>query len=198
MLILDNITCIRGSNVLFRDVGFCLSEGAMLLIRGANGSGKTSLLDIIAGDLAPSSGAVRWDGRAQDSLHIGHTSHIQEEKTAEENLKIWAAAYGSETLVGAAMHYYDLEENRNTPAQYLSAGMKRRLALSRLIVAPCKLWLLDEPTNFLDEEALLLTVSLIETRVNQGGIVIVATHIMNSAIPAHTLDLADFKVQHPI
>jgi heme exporter protein A len=67
------------------------------------------------------------------------------------------------------------------------------VALARLIVVPCKLWLLDEPTNFLDEDAVLLTASLIESRVKQGGIVVAASHIMNSAIAAHTLFMEDFR-----
>ena len=173
----------------------------MLLVKGANGSGKTSLLDIIAGEMLPSAGRISWEGQdisrhpylARDMLHIGHTSHINEEVTTTQNIENWGREYDTETLVKAALHYYDLGDFKDIPAKHLSAGLKRRLALARLIVAPCKLWLLDEPTNFLDEEALLLTVSLIETRVKQGGIVIAATHIMNSAVDAHTLDLSDFK-----
>ncbi len=68
------------------------------------------------------------------------------------------------------------------------------MALARLIVAPSKLWLLDEPTNFLDDEAVKLMAGLIEARVAQGGIVVVASHIMNSSIAAHTLWLGDFRV----
>jgi heme exporter protein A len=182
-------------------MGFCLQEGALLLVKGANGSGKTSLLDILAGIGKPDEGRALWEGQdiakhpylVRDMMHIGHASHINEEWTVEKNIAAWGDEYDTQTLVRAALHYYDLEDCKDVLAKHLSAGLKRRLALSRLIVAPCKLWLLDEPTNFLDEEALLLTVSLIETRVKQGGIVIVATHIMNSAIDAHMLDMADFN-----
>jgi len=172
----------------------------MLLIKGANGAGKTSLIDILAGKSAANEGQVLWNGKSiknhpdfsRDMMLIGHSSNINENVTAGENIAAWAKQYDTETLINAALHYYDLGHYKDTKAAHLSAGMQRRLALSRLIVAPCKLWLLDEPTNFLDEEALLLTVSLIETRVKQGGIVIAATHIMNSAVDAHTLDLGDF------
>ena len=201
MLTFENITCIRGKNVLFKDMGLCLQEGAMLLVKGANGAGKTSLIEILAGILPPNAGQVLWNGQpvaknpdfTRDMMHIGHISDIMEKESVEKNIATWAKKYDTQTLINAALHYYDLADYKDTPAKHLSAGLKRRLALSRLIVAPCKLWLLDEPTNFLDEEALLLTVSLIETRVKQGGIVITATHIMNSSVDAHALNLADFR-----
>jgi heme exporter protein A len=96
-------------------------------------------------------------------------------------------------LLPAALKFYGLTPYKDCLARELSAGWQRRVALSRLIIAPCKLWLLDEPTNFLDEEAVMLTASLIESRVKQGGIVIAASHIMNSAVASHTLWLEDFS-----
>lgn len=202
MLSIENITCKRNNTVLFQDIGLCLPPGTFLLIKGANGSGKTSLIDILAGRHRPDSGQVLWNGQdvarhpylPQEMIHIGHDSDINIKKTVEENINTWAKLFDTATLINAALHFYDLEPYRHTKAMHLSAGLKRRLALARLIVSPCRLWLLDEPTNFLDENALHLTTSLIETRVEQGGIVIVATHIMTSSVDAHTLLLEDFKV----
>lgn len=201
MFACENIACMRGERVLFQHLGFCLQPGALLLLKGPNGIGKTTLIKILAGLLPPEHGRVLWDGIPigasdlfkREMLMIGHKSAVKLDSTVEENISFWAKIFGTEMLVPAALKFYDLTPLKAVPASQLSAGWQRRVALARLIVAPCQLWLLDEPTNFLDDEAVKLTASLIETRVNQGGIVVVASHIMNSSIAAHTLYLGDFR-----
>lgn len=200
MLITENLTCAIGERVIFSGVGFCLQSGALLLLKGPNGSGKTTLLRALAGLLPVETGTITWDdepiaGNAnfkRELMLVGHRSAVKLDATVRENLGFWAAFYKTPMLVGAALRFYDLERFADTPARELSAGWQRRVALARLIVSPCKLWLLDEPTNFLDEEAVILTASLIESRVKQGGIVVAASHIMQSPVASHTLFLEDF------
>ncbi len=202
MLICDNLRCERGEKTVFDHLGFCLQSGSLLILKGANGSGKTTLLKILSGLLMPDRGKILWDNVPiqdnqnfkRDLMAIGHKSGVKGDATVFENLQFWANLYNTELLVEAAMAFYDLTKFSDVPASQLSAGWQRRVALARLIVAPCRLWLLDEPTNFLDEEAVILTANLIETRVQQGGIVVVASHIMTSAIAAHTLWMGDFGV----
>jgi heme exporter protein A len=201
MLAAENLTCQRSERIIFSQLGFCLQEGALLLLKGPNGSGKTSLIRILLGLLQPAEGQIYWNGDSiqdnaqfkRDLMYIGHKSAVKLEATVWENLAFWAKLYDTELLLPAALKFYDLTKCADTPASQLSAGWQRRVALARLVVAPCKLWLLDEPTNFLDDEAVMLTASLIESRVQQGGIVVVASHIMNSAIASHTLWLEDFS-----
>ncbi len=177
-----------------------LKPGALLLLKGPNGVGKTTLIKALAGLAPPETGNILWKDEPikdsvtfkRDLMYIGHKSAVKLDSTVEENLAFWARLYDTEILVPAALKFYDLTKFKDVPASQLSAGWQRRVALARLIVAPCNLWLLDEPTNFLDDEAVMLTASLIESRVMQGGIVVVASHIMNSAIAAHTLYLGDF------
>jgi len=202
MLICDNISCIRGEKPVFAHLGFCLQEGALLLLKGPNGSGKTSLLEIVSGKLPPAQGHILWNGKpiagnaefARDMMAIGHENTADSNVTVQESLMECARRYDSEMLVPAALRFFDLDAMKDKRASELSAGWRRRAALAQLIVAPCKLWLLDEPTDFLDEEAVLLTVSLIESRVKQGGIVIAASHSLNSAMGAHVLELEDFQI----
>lgn len=173
----------------------------MLLLKGANGSGKTSLIKQIAGLLPVDEGQILWNGQPiianeeykRDLMYIGHKSAVKLDSTVEENLTFWGKLYGTEMLIPAALKFYDLAKFKDTPTGQLSAGWQRRVALARLIIAPCRLWLLDEPTNFLDEEAVALTAGLIESRVKQGGIVIAASHIMSSSIASHTLWMEDFQ-----
>ncbi len=200
MLICEDIACVRGDKPLFKHLGFCLQGGALLLLKGPNGSGKTTLLRLLCGLLAADEGRVLWNGEPildnerfrRDLMMIGHKSAVKLDCTVEENLAFWARLYNTELLIPAALKYFDLGRYKDVPATQLSAGWQRRVALARLILSPCPLWLLDEPTNFLDDEAVMLTASLIESRVQQGGIVVAASHIMNSAIAAHTLFMGDF------
>lgn len=201
MLECENLRCVRGDKVVYEHLGFCLQYGTLLLLKGANGSGKTTLLRNLAGLLAVDQGVLLWDKKPiadnndfkRELMMIGHKSGVKADATVFENLQFWAKLYDTEILIPAAMAFYNLGKYSDIPASQLSAGWQRKVALARLIVSPCKLWLLDEPTNFLDDEAVNLTASLIETRVKQGGIVVVASHIMNSSIAAHTLWMDDFK-----
>ena len=200
MLVAETIECVLGERSIFKGLGFCLQPGALLLLKGANGSGKTSLIKILSGMLPVENGAILWDGQPihrnadfkREVMLVGHKLGVQRDATVTENLHFWARLYQTGTLVPAALRYYDLEKFADMPVRELSSGWQRRVALARLIVSPCKLWLLDEPTNFLDEEAVILTASLIETRVKQGGIVVAASHIMQSAVASHTLQMEDF------
>ena len=202
----ENITSVRGEKVLFRDIGFCLQEGALLLLKGPNGAGKTTLLRILSGLSEPETGRILWNGESinnnydfrRELMVIGHKSAVKLDYTVEENLNFWARMHDTQMLVPAALKFFDLRSFKDVQAGQLSAGWQRRVALARLIVSPCKLWFLDEPTNFLDEDAVILTASLIESRVTQGGIVIMASHIMNSAVAAHTLYINDFAPHTPV
>lgn len=201
MLSCENLSCARDETPLFANIGFCLAPGALLLLKGPNGIGKTTLMRMLAGLIPADSGQVAWNGQPiqdnadykRDMTYIGHKSAVKLDATVQENLSFWGKLFDREMLIPAAMAFYGLEALKDAPARQLSAGWQRRVALARLILAPAKLWLLDEPTNFLDDEAVALTGNLIESRVMQGGIVVVASHIMNSAIAAHTLWVADFK-----
>lgn len=201
MLSCENLGVVRGEKRVFSHLGFCLQEGGILLLKGANGSGKTTLIKTLAGLLTPETGGVFWQGEPikdnndfkQNLMYVGHKSGVKTDATVYENLSFWAKLYDTELLIPAALRYYNLSKFADTIAGELSAGWQRRVALARLIVSPCKLWLLDEPTNFLDEEAVILTASMIESRVTQGGLVVAASHIMSSSVAAHTLLLEDFS-----
>lgn len=200
MLVAHNLSCIRENNPIFSGLGFSLTPGALLILKGANGSGKTSLLKILSGLLPASEGEVLWQGKPisqnPDFLHqltyIGHKGGIKTECTVAENIRFWAKLSGTEMLEAAALRYFNMEEMADIPCWKLSAGWQRKVALARLLVSPTPLWLLDEPTNYLDDYSIKLVSELIEARVKQDGIVVVASHSLSSPFASHMLAVEDF------
>lgn len=183
MLEVQSLSCRRSMRPVFREVGFCLAPGGLLQVTGANGSGKSSLLRVLAGLLAPAGGTILWQGRpAADAaeahrvrLHyIGHQDALKPELTAAEMLDYWrvlrpAAQSEFRDAFGVAAF-------RHKPVRLLSAGQRRRLTLSRLMLSDAPLWLLDEPATALDHEGQGLLAAAIAAHRAKGGMVIAAVH----------------------
>ena len=164
---------VRGERVLFRDVSIEASPGELILLRGANGSGKTTLLRQLAGLSEPQAGTIERDG-----LHhwIGHTNGLKAHETPRSHLKRWAQVWGSDADTSAILTDMGLSRPADVPCRMLSAGQKRRTALSRLKLETRNLWLLDEPFNALDTSGQALLADMITVHCAGGGAVIAALH----------------------
>lgn len=184
-----SLACRRGKRLVFRDLGFAVDGGGLLLVRGRNGSGKSSLLRVLAGLLPAFEGEMFWGGAPVRDLaaqrarvaYIGHCDAVKPELTVAETVAYWRALRGSNPKGFDArrenfFESFGLEELRDRPVRMLSAGQKRRLALTRLVVDDVPLWLLDEPATALDDKAQTLLAGLIAKHRTKGGIAIVATH----------------------
>ena len=175
------LTAIRGGRLLFRDLSFRVDAGRVLCIEGANGAGKTSLLRMIAGLLAPSSGTIRVgetedaDERGKFVGWLGHHDAVKPQMTVRESLSFFVQLY-SGGGVEAAMGMVGLTRLAELPGQYLSAGQKKRVALARLSLSGRPLWLMDEPLASLDAAGKKIAADLIAAHCASGGIAIVATH----------------------
>ena len=179
---------MRGDRRLFSGLDLSLSPGTFVQLTGPNGSGKTSLLRIFCGLLAPAEGEVCWQGANIRSLredyftavtYLGHRPGVKDELSAVENLRISNALNGVEVSqedAFAALERMGLAGRESLPARFLSEGQRRRVALARLLVCNTRLWLLDEVMTSLDKGAVELVRSLIEEHLNRGGIAMVATH----------------------
>lgn len=195
----EGLACARAGRLVFRDVALALQSGQALSLRGANGSGKSSLLRMLAGLLAPSAGAICWAGRdiAEDRDghrgrvgYLGMLDALKPALTVTENLAFHAALHGGEPT--SAQHAIDavgLAKLAATPARRLSQGQRRRVAIARLLVQRSPLWLLDEPTLALDQDGLARLGKAISAHLASGGIAVIATHVELPAVTAATLQL---------
>jgi heme exporter protein A len=180
----DKLSLVRGGRMLFTDLSFVVAAGEALLLMGANGAGKTSLLRAIAGLLHPVAGRVRLEGGAPDQAlserchYVGHANAIKTGLTVVENAHFWSRFLGAgATDPAGALETFGLSQLRDIPAGYLSAGQKRRLGLTRLLLAERPLWLLDEPTASLDSAAQDVLTSVVNAHLARGGLVVAATHV---------------------
>jgi heme exporter protein A len=177
----EGLTCIRGGRQLFRDLGFTLASGELLLVTGPNGAGKSSLLRLVAGFLRPAAGRIAFepeDGRplAEAVHYVGHLDGVKAAFTVAENLEFVRSFLRAGAAEGDGLMRLGLEALADVPAMDLSAGQRRRLALARLVVAPRPIWLLDEPTTALDGAGRSTLADLVSVHRSQGGMAILATH----------------------
>lgn len=188
MLEVINLTCVRGTRRLFKQLNFSAGEGELIELRGPNGSGKTSLLRILCGLATPAAGEVRWNGQSIRKLgeeyfasvaYLGHQNGVKDELTAIENLRVTSAVAGTPVNKSKAekiLQRVGLTQQQNLPARVLSAGQRRRLGMTRLLTSNAKLWILDEVLTSLDDAAMNLSREFIGEHLQQDGIAIVATH----------------------
>jgi heme exporter protein A len=185
-LVVDDLACRRGERLIFSGLSFALPAGGALLLTGANGSGKSSLLRVLATLLAPAGGRLMWRGAPvvadiagyRASLHyVGHLDAVKPALGVRETLSFWAGIRGDGvSRIDAALDAFQLQGLADWPCRWLSAGQRRRLALARLIAAPAPLWLLDEPTAALDADGEHRLGTAIEAHRAGGGRVVIATH----------------------
>ena len=182
----DELTLFRGDRCLFEGLSFALNSGELLLLKGRNGSGKTSLLRAIAGLLELESGAVYWNEVAvtkepqlfQNSLvWMAHQPGFKGDLTLLENLLYEASLRPqSNQEFDDALERLGLNRLKRLPMRSLSAGQRRRVALARMLLADAQLWIMDEPVTNLDNEGRELAMELVGEHLAADGMVIMAAH----------------------
>lgn len=181
-LIARDIACRRGERVLFAGLSLALGSGEALHVRGPNGIGKSSLLRILAGLLPPFAGAVEREGAV---ALLDERPALDPLLPLGRALRFWAQFDGG----AAELAPLGLSDLLDVPVRYLSTGQKKRAALARLIGQNAPVWLLDEPLNGLDKDAVLLVEMLCAEHCADGGICVVASHQPFTLPGAQTLEL---------
>jgi len=179
-----DISCVRGGREAFSGLNFEAAPGVALAVTGPNGSGKTSLLRLIAGLLTVARGSIRLEGGEaeltlpEQSHYLGHRDAIKPALSVSENFAFWRDFLGGEALDPAEiLRLVGLDHAAHLPAAYLSAGQRRRLSIARLLAVRRPIWLLDEPTNALDDAGQTLFATLMGDHLSRGGMIIAATHM---------------------
>jgi len=180
------LALVRGDRCLFEDVDLALQPGELLVLSGANGCGKTSLLKGIAGLLEFEAGEVCWKGSpVRDDRHDFHASFVwladkvglKADLTPLENLYFESGLRPqADTDLTTLMQRLKIERLGRLPLRSLSAGQQRRVALARLLLTDAALWLLDEPFTNLDREGRNLVTDLVHEHLGKGGLCIIAAH----------------------
>ena len=177
------VRCVRGGREVFSELGFEVSSGEALAVTGPNGSGKTSLLRLIAGLLAIAGGSVELEGGEteltlpEQAHYLGHRDALKPALSVLENLSFWRGFLGGESAdAKESLAAVGLDHTVHLPAAYLSAGQRRRLSIARLLVVRRPIWLLDEPASTLDATGQSLFENLMAGHLARGGLIIAATH----------------------
>jgi heme exporter protein A len=178
-----DVRCVRGGREVFSGLAFEAASGEALAVVGPNGSGKTSLLRLIAGVLVPAGGSIVLEGGEDEltlpeqSHYLGHRDAVKPALSVSENLLFWRDFLGGMTSDPAeSLAVVELDHAARLPAAYLSAGQRRRLSIARLLTVRRPVWLLDEPTNALDASGQKLFSTLMGDHLARGGVIVAATH----------------------
>jgi heme exporter protein A len=177
------VRCVRGGREVFSGLDFETDSGEALAVTGPNGSGKTSLLRLIAGLLTIADGSIGLEGGEteltlpEQTHYLGHRDALKSALSVMENLSFWRDFLGGEAFNAAeSLAAVGLDHAAHLPAAYLSAGQRRRLSIARLLVVRRQVWLLDEPTNALDAAGQSMFAALMGDHLARGGLIIAATH----------------------
>lgn len=174
LLIGTQLESKRNYRSLFKGLSFELDAGQLLLVEGHNGSGKTTLLKTLAGLREPDAGQVLWGtGYRPQFVWLGHANGIKDDLTALENLR---AMQTNALPPKTVLERMGLAGHGNRFPRHFSAGMKRRLALCRLLLSDAPLWILDEPQAALDKAGIRLFEALLSGHLQQGGSVVMTSH----------------------
>lgn len=185
---LDNIARRFARRWVLRGASMQVGAGEIVGVLGRNGSGKTTLLRVIATTLRPTrgTGSVYGNELVQDADAVrdcvgvlGHHSGLYDDLTAAENLRFATQMSGlklpRERLL-EALHDVGLADEANERVRGFSAGMRRRLALARLILRPPQLLLLDEPYAAFDQHGIDFVNQFVRATAARGGAALVVTH----------------------
>ena len=192
ILCLSDVACARGGRLLFARLSLSLVAGGAAIVTGPNGIGKSSLLRLAAGLIAP------FEGRVERTARIALMTEdiaLDTERRLGEALLFWARLDplpDARGRVAAALEAVGLAPLAEVPVRLLSTGQRRRAALARVVASRAPLWLLDEPGNGLDADGVRMLEQIVAQHRADGGAVLLTTHQPLGVTEAGTVPLDGF------
>lgn len=189
---INNLSISRGNQVLFNNLTSLITNHDIVIVRGDNGIGKTSLLEAISGLLTPSIGGIKIysSGNKKYSNEIiayqPSSSYCKPLLTIKEDLSFWANIYSNDKLVDDVIRSVELKNISNLQTQSLSTGQKKRLEIAKVIISQKPVWIFDEPYAGMDNNGVNLIDTILKSHVNRGGIAILASHKQIEKVKLHT------------
>ena len=181
----------RNDDRIFSEISFHLSEGQHLMISGANGTGKTSLLRVICGLTIPTGGTIVWNQLATNNIncryyehlaYLGHKNALIPELTARENLEYTFEGNQSMNRTSSVLEAFGLNKYLDQYAEKLSNGQIRKVALSRILLSEKTLWILDEPVANLDTSGTQFLLAEMQAHLDQGGMLITTSNLNDQTL----------------
>lgn len=180
-----DLACRRGDRILFRGLSFAIAPGQALQVAGPNGTGKSSLLRLVAGLSRPFAGRIEKAGTIG---LVDERPALDPDLPLAQALAFWNRIDGGSLDLGRL----GLAELLDVPVRYLSTGQRKRAALARLLGQNAGVWLLDEPLNGLDTHAARMVEEMTAAHCQAGGVALVASHQPFNLPGLTTLALADY------
>ncbi|MDB0031734.1 heme ABC exporter ATP-binding protein CcmA [Alphaproteobacteria bacterium] len=199
MIEINNLSFARGNFLIFKDVSFTVKSGEVMILRGPNGKGKTTLLSNITQLLDPLSGEVKYQGIKIDSyiasqcfLYLGENHFAYDQLSLNQNIDYWLSIHNvnfNKAIRDQSIKFLFGELNLNKKFYQLSFGQKKKLQLLLLMLVNKPIWILDDPFNGLDNDTIVKITTLLSKKTEKNGAIIIASH-QNLAIPHRTYELA--------
>jgi len=180
------LSLFRGDRCLFERLEFALNPGELLLVEGANGSGKTSLLRAVAGLLEFETGRIMWNGKdvveERQSFHaelawMAHKIGLKNDLTLLDNLRFETGLRSTDwSRLDSVLQRLSLSGLTQLPLRALSAGQQRRVTMARMLLTDARLWLMDEPFTNLDVAGRDLLTDIVAEHLANNGLAVIASH----------------------
>ena len=186
MIKVNNLSFARGNILIYKDINFKISPGELLLVNGANGVGKTTLLSNIVNFTEPLEGNITYHGTSIDNhiasecfLYIGENNFAYDTLTLSQNIDYWLSVHNvnfDKSIKNKSVNFLFQELNLDKKFYQLSFGQKKKLQLLLLMLVNKPVWILDDPYNGLDTRSITKINTLFKKKLENKGIIIVASH----------------------
>ena len=201
-LIIKNLECFREERTIFQRLSCEIESNQTMLVRGKNGSGKTSFLRLVAGYLKNYNGKVLFNDNdlqknneaLTDFRFVGQKNSLKDNLTVRQNIEMWQLIYHTKKDINKILDLLDIRMLLNKDINTLSDGQKKRVSLSRLLISKAKVWLLDEPLVYLDLNKVKLLEDIILQHNDTGGITLYTSNTNIDLKYDHLINMDDYAI----